>query len=69
MNNTNHSKNDYDNKLKKAIDKQYKLILVESGKNMTMNLGKPSLGNYLIFSFPLFLFIIWLIVFYFTFSF
>ena len=67
MNNTNHSKIDYDNKLKNAIDKQYKIILIESGNNMTINSGKLSFAHYIIFSIPLYLFLIWLIVFYCTF--
>ena len=67
MNNTNHSKIDYDNKLKNAIDKQYKLILIESGNNMTINSGKLSFAHYIIFSIPLYLFLIWLIMFYCTF--
>ena len=67
MNNTNHSKIDYDNKLKNAIDKQYKIILIESGNNMTLNSGKLSFAHYIIFSIPLYLFLIWLIVFYCTF--
>ena len=64
MNNTNHSKIDYDNKLKNAIDKQYKIILIESGNNMTLNSGKLSFAHYIIFSIPLYLFLIWLIIFY-----
>ena len=64
MNNTNHGKNDYDDKLKNAIDKQYKLILIESGNNMTINSGKLSFAHYIIFSIPLFLFLIWLFIFY-----
>ncbi len=67
MNNTNHSKIDYDNKLKNAIDKQYKIILIESGNNMTLNSGKLSFAHYIIFSIPLYLFLIWLIMFYCTF--
>ena len=67
MNNTNHSKIDYDNKLKNAIDKQYKIILIESGNNMTLNSGKLSFAHYIIFSIPLYLFLIWLIIFYCTF--
>ncbi|QIW56172.1 hypothetical protein GU335_05935 [Pseudolactococcus raffinolactis] len=67
MNKNNHGKNDYDDKLKNAIDKQYKLILVESGKNMTINSGKLSFAHYIIFSTPLYLFLIWLIMFYCTF--
>ena len=64
MNNTNHSKIDYDNKLKNAIDKQYKIILIESGNNMTLNSGKLSFAHYIIFSIPLFLFLIWIFIFY-----
>ena len=64
MNNTNHSKIDYDNKLKNAIDKQYKIILIESGNNMTLNSGKLSFAHYIIFAIPLYLFLIWLIIFY-----
>ena len=67
MNNTNHSKIDYDNKLKNAIDKQYKIILIESGNNMTLNSGKLSFAHYIIFAIPLYLFLIWLIMFYCTF--
>ena len=67
MNNTNHSKIDYDNKLKNAIDKQYKIILIESGNNMTINSGRLSFAHYIIFSIPLYLFLIWLIMFYCTF--
>jgi hypothetical protein len=67
MNKNNHSKIDYDKKLKNAIDKQYKLILVESGKDMTINSGKLSFAHYIIFSIPLYLFLIWLIMFYCTF--
>ena len=67
MNNTNHSKIDYDNKLKNAIDKQYKIILIESGNNMTLNSGRLSFAHYIIFSIPLYLFLIWLIMFYCTF--
>lgn len=67
MNKNNHGKNDYDDKLKNAIDKQYKLKLVESGKNMTINSGKLSFAHYIIFSTPLYLFLIWLIMFYCTF--
>ena len=64
MNNTNHSKIDYDNKLKNAIDKQYKIILIESGNNMTLNSGRLSFAHYIIFSIPLFLFLIWIFIFY-----
>ena len=67
MNKNNHSKDDYDEKLKKAIDKQFKTILIESGKDMTINSGKLSFAHYLIFSIPLYLFLIWLIMFYCTF--
>ncbi len=64
MNKNNHSKDEYDEKMKKAIDKQYKLILIESGNNMTINSGKLSFAHYIIFSIPLYLFLIWLIIFY-----
>ena len=64
MNKNNHSKDDYDEKLKKAIDKQFKTILIESGKDMTINSGKLSFAHYLIFSIPLYLFLIWLFIFY-----
>ena len=67
MNKNNHSKDDYDEKLKKAIDKQFKTILIESGKDMTINSGKLSFAHYIIFSIPLYLFLIWLIMFYCTF--
>ena len=67
MNNTIHGKNDYDEKLKKDIDKQFKTILIESGNNMTINSGKLSFAHYIIFSIPLYLFLIWLIMFYCTF--
>ena len=64
MNKNNHSKIDYDKKLKKAVDKQFKAILIESGKDMTINSGKLCFAHYIIFSVPLFLFLIWLIIFY-----
>ena len=64
MNKNNHSKDDYDEKLKKAIDKQFKTILIESGKDMTINSGKLSFAHYIIFSIPLFLFLIWIFIFY-----
>ena len=52
---------------KKDIDKQFKTILIESGNNMTINSGKLSFAHYIIFSIPLYLFLIWLIMFYCTF--
>ena len=64
MNKNNHSKDEYDEKMKKAIDKQFKTILIESGKDMTINSGKLSFAHYIIFSIPLYLFLIWLIIFY-----
>ena len=64
MNKNNHSKDDYDEKLKKAIDKQFKTILIESGKDMTINSGRLSFAHYIVFSVPLFLFLIWLFIFY-----
>ena len=67
MNKNNHSKDEYDEKMKKAIDKQFKTILIESGKDMTINSGKLSFAHYIIFSIPLYLFLIWLIMFYCTF--
>ena len=67
MNNKKYSKDDYDEKLKKSIDKQFKTILIESGKDMTINSGKLSFAHYIIFAIPLYLFLIWLIMFYCTF--
>ena len=67
MNNKKYSKDDYDEKLKKAIDKQFKTILIESGSNMTINSGKLSFAHYIIFAIPLYFFLIWLIMFYCTF--
>ena len=67
MNKNNHSKDEYDEKMKKAIDKQFKTILIESGKDMTINSGKLSFAHYIIFSIPLYLFLIWLIMSYCTF--
>ena len=67
MNNKKYSKDDYDEKLKKDIDKQFKTILIESGNNITINSGKLSFAHYIIFSIPLYLFLIWLIMFYCTF--
>ena len=64
MNNKKYSKDDYDEKMRKAIDKQFKTILIESGKDMTINSGKLSIAHYIIFSVPLFLFLIWLFIFY-----
>ena len=64
MNNKKYSKDDYDEKLKKDIDKQFKTILIESGNNMTLNSGKLSFAHYIIFSIPLFLFLIWIFIFY-----
>ena len=64
MNNKKYSKDDYDEKLKKSIDKQFKTILIESGNNMTINSGKLCFAHYIIFSVPLFLFLIWLFIFY-----
>ena len=64
MNNKKYSKDDYDEKLKKSIDKQFKTILIESGKDMTINSGKLCFAHYIIFSVPLFLFLIWLFIFY-----
>lgn len=64
MNNKKNSKDEYDEKMKKAIDKQFKTILIESGKDMTINSGKLSFAHYIIFSIPLYLFLIWLIIFY-----
>ena len=67
MNNKKYSKDDYDEKLKKSIDKQFKTILIESGKDMTINSGKLCFAHYIIFAIPLYLFLIWLIMFYCTF--
>ena len=64
MNNKKYSKDDYDEKLKKSIDKQFKTILIESGKDMTINSGKLCFAHYIICSVPLFLFLIGLIIFY-----
>ena len=64
MNNKKYSKDDYDEKMRKAIGKQFKTILIESGKDMTINSGKLCFAHYIIFSVPLFLFLIWLIIFY-----
>ena len=52
MNNKKYSKDDYDEKLKKSIDKQFKTILIESGKDMTINSGKLSFAHYIILSVP-----------------
>jgi hypothetical protein len=49
VNNKKYSKDDYDEKLKKSIDKQFKTILIESGKDMTINSGKLSFAHYIIF--------------------
>ena len=64
MNNKKYSKDDYDEKMRKAIGKQFKTILIESGNNMTINSGKLSFAHYIIFSIPLFLFLIWIFIFY-----
>ena len=64
MNNKKYGKDDYDKKMKKAIGKQFKTILIESGKDMTINSGRLCFAHYIIFSVPLFLFLIWLFIFY-----
>ncbi|WP_332407228.1 hypothetical protein [Pseudolactococcus laudensis] len=64
MNNKKYGKDDYDKKMKKSIGKQFKTILIESGKDMTINSGRLCFAHYIIFSVPLFLFLIWLFIFY-----